>query len=94
MLWHQILGHVGEKGIRALKNKNIVDGLNDFALEFYFCKHCIYGKQNHVQFYSSSRKPFELLELIHSYVFGPIKVPSISKDLYYVSFINDYSRRT
>jgi hypothetical protein len=35
-----------------------------------------------------------LLELIHSDVFGPVKVPSISNVLYYVSSIDDYSIRT
>ena len=77
-----------------MKKKNLVDGLNYCGIEFDFCEHCIYRKQNHVQFYSSSHKYFGLLDLIHFDVFGPVKVPSISKDLYYVSFINDYSRRT
>jgi hypothetical protein len=43
MLWHQRLGHIGEKGLRVLKSKNLVDGLNDCVLQFDFCKHCIYG---------------------------------------------------
>lgn len=46
MLWHQKLGYIGEKEIQALENKNLVDGLNDCALEFDFCGHCIYGKCN------------------------------------------------
>ena len=29
MLWHQRLGHIGEKGLQTLKNKNLIDGLND-----------------------------------------------------------------
>jgi hypothetical protein len=44
MLCHQILGHIGEKGSHALKNKNLFDGLNDCVLEFDFCEHYIYGK--------------------------------------------------
>jgi hypothetical protein len=58
----------------SLKNKNLVDGLNDCSLEFDFCEHCIYGKQNHVQFYSSSHKSSGLLDLIHYDVFGLVKV--------------------
>ena len=45
ILWHQRLGHIGEKGLQTLKNKNIVDGLNDYNLKFNFCEHCIYGKK-------------------------------------------------
>ena len=26
MLWHQRLGHIGEKGLRALQGKGIVEG--------------------------------------------------------------------
>lgn len=91
MLWHQRLGHIG---LQALKNKNMVEGLNDCSLEFDFCEHYIDGKQNHVQFYSNSHKSYWLLDLIHNNVFHPIKVPSISRALYYVSFIDGYSRRT
>ena len=32
--------------------------------------------------------------MIHSDVFGPVPVPSFGKSLYYVSFIDDFSRRT
>jgi transposase InsO family protein len=42
---------------------------------------------------SESNPLNRLLDLIHSIVFGPIKFPSISKVLYYISFIDDYSRR-
>ena len=64
----------------------------DCNLEFDFCEHCIYGKQNRVRFYSSSHKSCGVLDLIHSNVFGNIDVPSIGKSTYYVSFIDDYSR--
>jgi hypothetical protein len=76
------LGHIGENGLLALKNKNLVDGLNDYSLEFDFCENFIYRKHNHVQFFSSSKKSSGLLDLIHSNVFGLFKVPSISKDFY------------
>lgn len=34
MLWHQKLGHIGEKGLWDLEKKIMVDGLNDCSLEF------------------------------------------------------------
>lgn len=94
MLWHLRLGHIGEKGLRTLKNKNLVNGLNDCNLEFDFCEHCIYGKENRIQFYSSSYKSSSILDLIHSDVFGLADVSSVGKLVYYVSFIDDFSRRT
>ena len=52
MLWHQRLGHIGENGLRALQGRGMVEGMTDFTLDFDFCEHCIYGKQNQVRFTS------------------------------------------
>ena len=46
MLWHQRLGHIGEKGLQILHGKGMVDGMINSPLDFYFCENCIYGKQN------------------------------------------------
>ena len=32
--------------------------------------------------------------MVHSDVFGPVSVPSLGGSLYYVSFIDDFSRKT
>jgi hypothetical protein len=44
MLWHQRLGHIGEKGLRLLHGKGMVEGMSNFSLDFDFCEHCLYGK--------------------------------------------------
>ena len=36
----------------------------------------------------------QILEIVHSDLFGPMKVPSLGKSMYYVSFIDDFSRNT
>ena len=46
MIWHQILGHIGEKAIQALKGKGMVEGMTDCTLDFDFYEHFIYGKHN------------------------------------------------
>jgi hypothetical protein len=50
MLWHEILGHIGEKGPRLLHGKGMFEGMSNFSLDFDFCEHCIYGKHNWVIF--------------------------------------------
>jgi hypothetical protein len=94
MLWHQRLGHIGEKGLRTLHGKGMVEGMSNCTLDFDLCEHFIYGKKNRVRFPSSSTRAKGILELIHSDVFGPVHVPSLCKSMYYVSFIDDLSRNT
>ena len=58
------------------------------------CSHCMAGKQTRVSFkkHPPSRKS-KLLELVHFDVCGPLKVKSFSGALYFVTFIDDCSRK-
>lgn len=47
-----------------------------------------------MSFPSRGKRTKQILELVHSDVFGPVKVPSLGKSVYYVSFIDDFSRNT
>jgi hypothetical protein len=94
MLWHQRLENIGEKGLRTLHGKGMVEGMSNCTLDFDFCEHCIYGKQNRVRFPSSATREKGIFDLIHSDVFGLVSVPSLGKYVYYVSFIDDFSRNT
>eukprot|EP00253_Pinus_taeda_P005913 PITA_05913 len=38
MLWHQRLGHTGEKGLRILHGKGMVEGMSNSSLDFDFCE--------------------------------------------------------
>jgi transposase InsO family protein len=94
MLWHQRLGHIGEKDFRLLHRKGMVEGMSNFSLDFDFCEHCLYGKKNRVRFPSGATRAEGILQLVHSGVFGPVSVSSLGKFVYYVSFIDDFSRKT
>jgi hypothetical protein len=50
MLWHERMGHIGEKGLQAMHNKGMVEDFPACNLEVEFCEHCIYGKQSRVRF--------------------------------------------
>eukprot|EP00253_Pinus_taeda_P028109 PITA_28109 len=41
MLWHQRLGHIGEKGLRILQGKGMVEGMSNSSLDFDFCENCV-----------------------------------------------------
>ena len=91
MLWHQRLGHIGEKGLRLLNGKGMVEGMSNFSLNFNFCEHCLYGKKNRVRFPSGATRAEGILQLVHNDVFGPVSVPSLGN---YVSFIDEFSSNT
>jgi hypothetical protein len=92
MLWHQRLGHIREKGLRLPHNNGMVEGISNCSLDFYFYEHCLYRKQNQVRFPSGATRAEEILQLVHNDVFGPMSIPSLGKSVYYVSFIDDFSR--
>eukprot|EP00253_Pinus_taeda_P004068 PITA_04068 len=44
MLWHQRLGHIGEKGLRILHGNGMVEGMSNISMDFDFCENYVYGK--------------------------------------------------
>ena len=57
-------------------------------------KGCAKGKSIKIQFPKSDTKTKGILELVHSDVCGPMLSTSLSGYVYYVTFIDDYSRKT
>ena len=91
-LWHRRLSHISAKGLETLVKKNAISGLNNASLEK--CSHCFAGKQNRVSFKTHQPHRMQnLLDLVHSDVFGPLKVHSFSGASYFVTFIDDHSRK-
>ena len=59
-----------------------------------FCEICVYGKQKRVSFVKSGKeKKDEKLELVHTDVWGPAQVSSLGGSHYYVTFIDDATRK-
>jgi hypothetical protein len=72
----------------------MVEGMSNCSLDFDLCEHCVYGKHNRERFLSAATRTEGILQLVHSDVFGPVSVPSLGKSMYYVSFIDEFSRNT
>jgi hypothetical protein len=58
------------------------------------CRGCALGKNVKGSFLRSENRSKGILDLIHSYVCGPMTVASLKEYLYYVLFIDDHSRKT
>jgi len=60
-----------------------------------FCENCVYGKQKRVSFLKVGKeKKSRKLELVHTDVWGPGQVSSLGGCRYYVTFIDDATRKT
>ena len=93
-LCHRRLAHVHNREL-PLERKDI-EGLPEFlAKHEEIVKGCAKGKNTKKTFPSSkSKEKGNFLEIIHSDVCRPMTSSSLSRYLYYVSFIDDFSRKT
>lgn len=79
MGWHRRFGHAGEAGIRILKSKNLVLGLDIIEEEKEpegVCEDCIFGKQTRRPFDTDVTPETEILERVHMDLWGPARVES------------------
>jgi hypothetical protein len=64
-------------------------------IDFDLCENCVYGKKKSVIFLRvREEKNIERLELVHIDVWVPAHVSYLSGSRYYVTFIDDATRKT
>ncbi|KAM1003335.1 hypothetical protein ACFX2C_003672 [Malus domestica] len=90
-LWHMRLGHAGEKALQGLVKQCLLKGAKACKLEF--CEHCVLGKQTRVKFGTAIHHTKGILDYVHTDVWGPSKNASWGGSHYFVSFVDDFSRR-
>ena len=90
-LWHMRLGHAGEKSLQTLAMQGLLKGAKTCKLDF--CEQCVLGKQNRVKFGTAIHNTEGILDYIHTDVWGPTKTASLGGKHYFVTFVDDFSRR-
>ena len=92
-LRHHRLGHMSEKGMQVFHSIKLLSDLKQVSLEF--CENCVYGKQKSVIFIRIGKQTkSDKLEIVHTYVCGQTQVQSLGGSRYYVTFIDDATRKT
>ena len=91
-LWHKKLAHMSEKGLQLLAKQSLISMVKDKSSKP--CDYCSFGKQHRVLFQKNSTQKLEKLELVYSNVCGPMEVDSLGGNKYFVTFIDDASRKT
>jgi hypothetical protein len=92
-LWHRRMADLHHGALRI--PREIVIGVLEFSTEHQeLCKGCALGEYTKTTFPSSDNRAAGILDLIHSDVCGPMSSASLSGCLYYVIFIDDFSRKS
>jgi transposase InsO family protein len=92
-LWHKRFGHLNYNALPGLQK--IVTSMPVFSYEHdSICRGCALCKNTKKAYPHSIRKTNGILDLIHSYLYGPMTAPSMNGCLYYIFFIDDCSCKT
>ena len=93
-LCHYRYGHLSFKGLRTLQYKQMVRGLPQLKAPSKICMDRMVGKQHRDAIPKRSLwRAYQRLQLVHADICGPIKPVSNSEKRYFISFIDDYSRK-
>jgi len=91
-LWHRRLGNLHHGALRIMQQISI--GLPKGTLAHRdTCKGCTMGKYKKATFHEKENQVVTILERVHSDVCGPFSIVSKEKCMYYVIFVDDFSRK-
>ncbi|GAU16908.1 hypothetical protein TSUD_36660 [Trifolium subterraneum] len=91
-LWHKRLGHFHYSGMDYMLKNQLVRGVPSLTEKAIECEACQFGKQTRKPFPTSSCRANQKLQLILTDVAGPQRTPSLNGSLYYIVFIDDFTR--
>ena len=95
-LWHRRMGHPSLHKLKIMYEDGLVHGLQIKSpnFEIPLCTSCLEGKQSRKKFPKwGGRRATKLLEIVHSDICGPIQTFSHGGAKYFVTFIDDFSRK-
>lgn len=90
-MWHKRLSHISNKGIEELTKQGILP--TGISKEMSFCEHCLMGKSKRHGFTKAQHSTKEILDYVHSDLWGPAHTTSLSGSRHFISLIDDYSRK-
>ncbi|MCH81754.1 retrovirus-related pol polyprotein from transposon tnt 1-94, partial [Trifolium medium] len=94
-LWHNRYAHLSIKWLNILAKKDMVKGLPPLEEIDEKCVDCLTGKQHREAIPKQAMwRASEKLELVHSDICGPINPKSNGGNRYFITFTDDFSRKT
>lgn len=86
MIWHRRFGHLCADYLAKITQIGDQGRHGD-------CLTCAKGKMERLPFPSSESRSSQCLDLVHSDIAGPMETESIGGKKYYITFIDDFSRK-
>lgn len=90
-LWHKRMGHLNYQSLEKLKN--LSTGIEYTVKARNDCKICSLGKQIRLPFSKVGSRASQILEVVHSDICGPMEQESIGGARYFLTFIDDKTRK-
>lgn len=82
--------HMSEKGFAILHKHSLLHGMKQFKVKF--CEHSVFGKQTRVVFDVELHSSQDIRDYIYFDVWVTSSTASHIENVYYVTFVDDYSR--
>nr|KYP46743.1 Retrovirus-related Pol polyprotein from transposon TNT 1-94 [Cajanus cajan] len=93
-LWHLRFGHLNFGSLSQLAGKEMVVGLPHIQKSEMTCESCMLGKQARNPFKAHLKtRSKDVLEVIYTDVCGPFEVSSLGGNKYFITFIDDFSKK-
>jgi hypothetical protein len=92
-LWHLRYGHLPSRSLNLLQKQLMFKGLPILNEQTSPCESCILGKHQRDNFPAPSYKAKEHRELVHTDLCGPLQTQSIGGSFYFVTLIDDFSKK-
>ena len=77
--------------MREVHKTHLLAGIKSYKLDFY--KYCIMRKQCRMRFKTATHKTKGILDYLHSDIWGPVRTPLKGGAQYFMSLIDDYSKK-
>lgn len=93
-LWHFRYGHLNFHSLKLLTSKELVYGLSKVQEQKDICEGCAKRKHAREKFSKGNAwRAHYPLQLVHSDICGLMQTKSLGKSSYFITFIDDYSRK-
>nr|GEU53839.1 zinc finger, CCHC-type [Tanacetum cinerariifolium] len=90
-VWHKRLGHISEAGLQVLEKQGLFGKKSLGKLNF--CENCVLKKSHRVSFGVGRHTTQGVIDYVHSDLWGLSQAESLGGKRYFLSIVDDYSKR-